>query len=202
MLLTLWLLAVCFMRRGFMRPADCAALMNIHLFLAGCIGSLLCRLLAHGWESPGFAAHRATGWMCMWLWFSPAELYHLRSCFTLTLRFLLLTLPWLCPPAAVWESCCLPSPSLECLREGVCYFRLKRSYWVCKWWNFLKRKPYAIWDSYRSLRACWKLGTVQILAYSCGFWWQNSLLVPRGACLIRSWSFDLEASLKSSLKYK
>lgn len=40
-----------------MRPADCAALMKILLFLAGCVDYLLCSLLARCSESPGFAGH-------------------------------------------------------------------------------------------------------------------------------------------------
>ena len=41
-------------------------------------------------------------------------------------------------------------------------------------------------------RAHWELGTIQILTYSCGCRWQSSLLAPRGTCLIRSWSADLD----------
>lgn len=156
MLLTVWLLHVSC--EGFLRDQQIAQHSWKYFSLTGCACSLLCGLLADCWESPGFAAHQAVGWMCVWPWGGPAKLHHLRLCFALTLWFLSLTLLWPCPAAAVRESCCLPSPRLECLYEGVGYFKPKRSSWVCKWWNRLERKPCAIWDSSPSLLSMLKIG--------------------------------------------
>lgn len=95
-----------------MRPGDSAALMKI-LSLAIWVGPLLCRLLADGSESPGFAAHGAVGWDCVCPDVAQPSciIWGCASC--QPCGFSCSPFLWPCPPAAVWEFCCLPSPRLD-----------------------------------------------------------------------------------------
>lgn len=140
------LAAVCFMKRLFMRPAGCVALMKILLF--GLVVPVVCYggYLHIAQHHLGLLQTKlGSEAMCLRPWSGQAKLHHPRLCLALPLWCRLLTLLWTCPPAAVWESCCLRASTLGCPHGGVCAFKPKMSPWMRKWWNCLKRKPYAVY---------------------------------------------------------
>lgn len=142
-----WQSGCCVFHRKFFYETSrlCSTHENTSVFVWLC---QICRFLADCSESPGFAAHTGCGLrLCVTLvWPS-----YITSC-EVVLHSDLVVCP-AHPSVVLPSSSCvgipLPSsPRLECLCEGICYFKPKMLCWVCKWWNVLKRKPYAVWDSF------------------------------------------------------